>query len=63
MKEFEKWLNNKYPDVEDYCPQCPEIAKDSYIAGMERALQLYCEDVDVTDFHENILQELKELDN
>ena len=64
MKEFEKWLKDKEftwigvpidKDITD------TVLKKGYIAGMECALRLYCEDV--TDFHENILQELKELDD
>jgi hypothetical protein len=62
MKHFKEWVKNNWDTLKKISP-CPysNLLRPGYIAGMERALQLYCEDV--ADFHENILQELKGLDN
>lgn len=62
MIEFEKWFWNDYDPHDDSYGESSQIkTKTGYIAGMECALRLYC--ADVTNFHKNILQELKELDN
>jgi len=62
MKAFEEWLKENSEKTgylyDDYAER---ERRKGFVGGMEHALQLYCEDV--TNFHENILQELKELDN
>ena len=39
MKEFNRWIDKECPGVEDYCPQCPEIAADAWKAALEWALE------------------------
>ena len=62
MEKFKQWVKNNWNTLKKINPYpYSNLLRIGYIAGMEHALQLYCEDV--TDFHENILQEMKELDN
>lgn len=45
MKEFKKWLNKEFPDVENYCPQCPEIAASAWKAAITWALEGFNSDI------------------
>ena len=60
MKAFKKWLNSKFPDVEVYCPQCPEIAEESWKAALEWVLNQLEIEEDYDAFVNRIKKELEQ---